>query len=277
MATLVEPPHLLGHDSELEPERSKLLEDHADPITVRRLRDAGLRRGFSCLEVGAGRGSIARWLSAEVGASGYVTALDLDTTTLTWLVSRNLEVVDGDVLDIELQSQSYDLIHARMVLMEIPERRRALDRMISWLRPCGWLVVEELDWMAIQADPDSDRAAIFGAYQDALPTMDFECGRALVDELTSGGLDDTTADVSVDVVQGGSSRARWEQLSMLALMDQVLDAGTATIEQIDDHIAKLNDPDYRAFGWAWIGARGRRAEDDGRAFDSADAPLTLVR
>ncbi len=260
MATLMEPAYPLEHASELEPERLKLLEEHADATTTRRLRDAGLRRGWDCLEVGAGGGSIARWLSVEVGASGHVTALDIDTSLLTWLVSRNLEVVDGDVLDIELPVQSFDLIHTRMVLMEIPERRRALDRMISWLRPGGWLVVEELDWMAIQADPDPERVAIFGAYQDALPTMDFECGRALLDELNSSGLHGTTADVCVDIVQGGTPRARWDQLSMLALMDHVLDAGTATIEQIDAQIAKLNDPDYRAFGWSWIGARGRRAE-----------------
>lgn len=260
MAMVVEPGCVLEGDPELEPERLKLLEDHADPATIRRLRDAGLRRGWTCLEVGAGRGSIARWLSAEVGASGHVTALDLDTSLLAWLVSRNLEVVDGDVLDIELPPRSFDLIHARVVLMDIPERRRALDRMISWLRPGGWLVAEELDWMAIQADPDADRAAIFQAYQRALPSMDFECGRALLDELSSCGLHATTADMFVDVVQGGTPRARWDQLSMLALMDHVFDAGTATIDQIEAHISKLNDPGYQAFGWAWIGARGRRED-----------------
>lgn len=259
MAIAVQPGHLLEHDSELEPERLKLTEDHADATTIRRLRDAGLRRGWDCLEVGAGRGSIARWLSVEVGASGHVTALDLDTSVLMWLVSRNLEVIDGDVLEIELPLESFDLIHTRLVLMHIPERRRALEHMVSWLRPGGWLVVEELDWIAIQADPDPERAAIFKAYRDALPATDFECGRALLDELSESGLRDTTADACVDVVRGATPRARLEELSMLAWMDDVLDAGTATADQIADHIAKLNDPEYRAFGWTWVGARGRRA------------------
>jgi SAM-dependent methyltransferase len=258
MATLTQPAYLLEHDWEREPERLKLLEDHADPTTIRRLRDAGVGRGWNCLEVGAGRGSIARWLCEQVGASGHVTALDLDTSLLTWLVSRNLDVVEGDVLEIELPAPSFDLIHTRLVLMHIPERRRALERMISWLRPGGCIVVEELDWMAIEVDRDRHRSAMFRAYQDALPTIDFECGRALVDELTEAGLRDTTADVRVDVVHGGTPRAKWDQLSMMALMDQVLDAGTATVEQIDAHFAKLSDPGYRTFGWAWVGARGRR-------------------
>jgi trans-aconitate methyltransferase len=258
MATLTQPAYLLEHDWEQEPQRLKLLEEHADPTTIRRLRDAGVRRGWNCLEVGAGRGSIATWLCEQVGASGQVTALDLDTSLLGWLASSNLEVVEGDVLEIELQAQSFDLIHTRLVLMHIPERRRALERMIRWLRPGGCLVVEELDWMAMQADCDPERSAMFRAYQEALPTIDFGCGRALLGELTAAGLRDTTADVRVDVVDGGTPRAQWDQLSMVALMDQVLDAGTATIEQIEAHLAKLSDPDYRAFGWAWVGARGRR-------------------
>jgi hypothetical protein len=77
-------------------------------------------------------------------------------------------------------------------------------------------------------------------------------------ELTAAGLRETTADVRLDVVHGGTPRARWDQLSMLALMDQVLAAGTATVEQIDAHVSKLSDPDYGTFGWAWVGARGRR-------------------
>jgi len=88
--------------------------------------------------------------------------------------------VCGDVLDIELPERSLDLVHARLVLMHIPERRRVLERIVSWLRPGGWLVVEELDWMATLADPDADTVALFEAFKEALPTMDYECGRALL-------------------------------------------------------------------------------------------------
>jgi hypothetical protein len=143
--------------------------------------------------------------------------------------------------------------------MHIPERRRALERIVSLLRPGGHLVVEELDWMAILTDPDADRLAIFRAFRDALPTIDFECGRALLRELDHAGLVDTTADFRVDVIEGASPLAEWEQLSVKALTEQVLEAGTATAEQIDAHVARLADPSYRGHGWAWIGARGQRS------------------
>jgi trans-aconitate methyltransferase len=263
MSTVTRPVYLLEHDWELEPRRLELLEQHADPTSVRRLVEAGVGSGWRCLEVGAGRGSIARWLAGRVGPSGGVLALDLDTSLLGALDEEpNVEVVCGDVLDIELPERSLDLVHTRLVLMHIPERRRALERIVSWLRPGGWLVVEELDWMATLSDLDADRVALFRAFNDALPTIDFECGRALLGELRAAGLLDTTADLRVDVVEGATPLARWEQLSIQALTEEALSAGTVTAEQIEAHLARLSDPDSRGLGWTWVGARGRRGAAD---------------
>jgi SAM-dependent methyltransferase len=252
------PAYLLDHDWEQEPYRLALLEHHADPTTVRRIGETGIRAGWRCLEVGAGRGSIASWLARQVGPSGSVTALDLDTSLLGGLEEPNIEILAGDILDVDLPEGSFDLVHARAVLMHIPERRRALERIVSLLAPGGWLVDEELDWMALCCDPNPERVALFEAFEQALPSIDFQCGRALLGELREVGLVDTTADFCVDVVQGATPLARWEQLSIEALADQVLGAGTATPEQIDARLVELEDPDYRALGWTWIGARGRR-------------------
>jgi SAM-dependent methyltransferase len=248
----------LDHDGELEPHRLALLEHHADPTTAQRLRATGLGTGWRCLEVGAGRGSIARWLANQVGPSGEVLALDLDTSLLAGLDQPNIKVLCGDVLDVELAAASFDLIHTRLVLMHIPERRRAIERMVSLLAPGGWLVVEELDWMAVTAEPDAGRVALFEAFKEALPTIDFECGRALLSEISRAGLVDPVADLRVDVIEGATALGRWEQLSVQALSDEVLIAGTATEEQIDEHLGRLEDPDYRGYGFTWVGVRGRR-------------------
>jgi trans-aconitate methyltransferase len=261
MSSLVteKPAYLLDHDWEQEPYRLALLEHHADPTSAARLQASGIGPGWRCLEVGAGRGSVARWLAKRVGPSGSVIALDLDTSLLAGLDEPNVEILSGDVLEIELAEESFDLIHTRLVLMHIPERRRVIERMVSLLAPGGWLVVEELDYMAAACDPDVERVALFTAFKEALPTIDFECGRAILGELGEAGLSDTGADVRVDVIEGATALARWEQLSLQALTDEVLSAGTATIEQIDAHLARLEDPAYRGLGFAWVGAYGRRA------------------
>jgi SAM-dependent methyltransferase len=258
MEALTKPAYLLEHDWDEEPRRLELLEDHADPTTIRRLEAAGLETGWRCLEVGAGRGSIAHWLAKRVGPFGNVVALDLETDLMDWLDEPNLEVIAGDVLEIEFPERSFDLVHARLVLMHIPERRRALERIVSWLRPGGRLVVEELDSMAVLNDSNPDRVALFSAYNEALPTIDMECGRALLHELRAAGLEDTSGDVRVDLVQGATPLAEWEQLSVRALSDEPLGAGTATVDQINAHLAALEDPEYRGLGFAWVGATGRR-------------------
>ena len=48
----------------------------------------GLAEGWHVLEVGAGGGSMARWLSEQVGPSGRVMATDIDLQRL--LDSRRL-------------------------------------------------------------------------------------------------------------------------------------------------------------------------------------------
>jgi SAM-dependent methyltransferase len=173
--TVEKPAYLLDHDWELEPCRLALLEHHADPTSARRLKESGLAAGWRCLEVGAGRGSVARWLSNQVGPAGAVVALDLDTSLLAGLDEPNIEVLCGDVLDVELPACAFDLIHTRLVLMHIHERRRAIERMVSLLAPGGWLVLEELDWMALSAEPKAERVALFDAFVQALPTIDFQC------------------------------------------------------------------------------------------------------
>ena len=39
----------------------------------------------------------------------------------------------------------YDLVHARLVLVHVPQRLKALSTMIGALKPGGWLLLEEAD------------------------------------------------------------------------------------------------------------------------------------
>lgn len=216
------------------------LEEQADPTSVRRLEATGVGEGWHCLQVDEARGAVADWLEERVGASGSV------------------EVETGHLTEVDRPEGMLDLIHTRCALMHVPNRRRALQRMVSWLKPGGWLVVEELDWMAALSDPDQDRVALFRALREALPHMDFESGRALLGDLSRAGLIDTTADVRVDVIEGATPLARWEQRSVMALADDAVNAGTTTPDEVDAHLARLNDPNYRGLGFTWVGACGRR-------------------
>jgi hypothetical protein len=71
--------YIYGQDRELEQARLAGLSAQFDPVTIRHLASIGVEAGWHCLEVGAGAGSIARWLAATVGGTGRVVATDLDT------------------------------------------------------------------------------------------------------------------------------------------------------------------------------------------------------
>jgi SAM-dependent methyltransferase len=140
------PTYLNAHaDEERERRRLRHLEAWQDPATVRHLRATGLREGWRCLEVGAGRGAIARWLGDEAGATGSVVALDIDPKYLGDLPDT-VEVRRHDLLRDDLEREAFDLVHCRALLMHVPDVATALARMADAVAPGGWLVVEEGDF-----------------------------------------------------------------------------------------------------------------------------------
>ena len=85
-----------------EDERLDLLEQIYDPVS--RERRALVQPGWRCLEVGAGRGSMAVWLATQVGPTGHVVATDVDTRYLSRLELPNLEVVEHNILEDPLDA-----------------------------------------------------------------------------------------------------------------------------------------------------------------------------
>lgn len=91
--------------------RVTLLEATYDGATIERMRRIGVRPGWRCLEVGAGGGSIARWLVDQVGSDGHVTATDLGTSALIGSGSANLDVVVSDLRTDPLPPGDFDPVH----------------------------------------------------------------------------------------------------------------------------------------------------------------------
>src|SRR5262249_40045488 len=152
-----------------ERERLALLTQIADPIARRRLTDLGVGPGWRCLDVGAGDGSVARWLANRVGPEGHVVATDLNNLFLVGHGHSNLEIRGHHLLEDDLEVAHYDLVHCRAVLQHLSGPWRGLRRMVEAVRPGGWLLVEEIDVGALAAaDPGHPRAAAFDRTTRAL-------------------------------------------------------------------------------------------------------------
>ena len=161
-----------------EDERLDLLEQIYDPIS--RLRRGLVQPGWRCLEVGAGRGSMAAWLADQVGATGHVVATDVDTRYLSRLELPNLEVIEHNILEDPidvLRPGSFDLVCSRLMLFHLKGRQeQAIRQMAACLRPGGWLLDEDADWgTATPVDPAHP------LYNDYHGSGETETGGRLVD------------------------------------------------------------------------------------------------
>jgi SAM-dependent methyltransferase len=224
---------LADSEADTESVRLGLLERIYDEATFRRLDALGIAPGSRCLEVGAGRGSVARWLSAGVGADGHVVAADLAPRFLTELPD-NVEVRTLDIRDAELERASYDLVHCRALLMHLPDPAAALRTMVAALRPGGLLLAEEADYglLAYGGHPDAAWATanahrVFAALSSA-KALNAYLGRALPGLLVAAGLEFAGADVDSAVARFGEPAYELQRLTVTSAAPSLVAAGLLT-------------------------------------------------
>jgi len=242
--------YLLDNGAREAPTRFAVLSALFDPGTIRHLEVCGVGRGWHCLEVGGGSGSIASWLADRVGPTGRVLATDIDPRFLESLNLPKLEVRRHDIATDPLPEAAFDLVHARLVLMHLPERETALARMISALKPGGWLVDEEYDSSSMPPDPAVNPAEVLLQTQVALMRVledggvDRRYGRQLCGRLRAHGLINVAGEARAFMWQGGSPGAALVRATYELLRGAMIDGNYITPQQFEEDIARLNDPDF---------------------------------
>jgi SAM-dependent methyltransferase len=258
--------YAFDNDWHRERERLAALEAILDPTTRRHLDVLGLRAGWRCLEVGAGGGSIAAWLSHRVGATGHVVATDTNTRFLDAIAAPNLDIWRHDVAIDPLPEAAFDLVHARAVLEHLPERQAILTRLVAALNPGGWLLVEDADYATWNADPTADRetAALFRRGSDAYfgfrrqAGLDTAFAGRLDRALRTAGLADVGAEGTIWPVTGGSTYAQVWRLGLEQVKSQVVAAGFFGEGELAAYLALLDDPDFTWLGPVVMSVWGRR-------------------
>jgi SAM-dependent methyltransferase len=208
-------------------QRLELLEACYDAASFRRARALGVRHGWRCLEAGAGHGSFARWLGAQVGAAGRVLAADVDTRLLQDTAAANIEVRRMDLENDELPCAEFDFVHTRLVLMHLPAREQVLARLCAALRPGGVLMVEEQDAFPVWAAATGDYRDAWLAFHRACRAAgtDPDWARDLPLRLRRHGLAGVDAELDVPLFRGGSAQARFWSLTWRQVRDRVLAVG----------------------------------------------------
>ena len=264
-------PYIFDNAAEAETaERFASLDALYNFRTFRFLETAGIGPGWHCLEVGGGSGSVAAWMADRVGPSGYVLVTDIDPRFMEGSAYRrpaHMELRRHDIGTDPLPEQAFDLIHARLVLMHVPQRREALARLVAALKPRGWLVIEDVDGRVIDRTipvPDAAAAALFKRVAGALVTLmeergfEVEWARRLHGRLKAAGLTQVGMEGHVAVSEGGSLGASLDAANFAQVRREAVAKGLVTDAEIDAVLARLNAPDFALFSLVMFTAWGRR-------------------
>ena len=240
--------YVLPHSIPQEDERLTLMSEMLDPQTFFRLEQAGVTEGWTCLEVGAGNGSVSHWLAERVGPTGRVVASDIDTRFLDRLALPNLEVRRIDVTRDPL-GEGYDLVCGRAILHHIPQRIDVLRRLAAAVRPGGSILLEEPDFHPVLA---SASAAMRDFWQGFLAWaadhgIDYFVGRRLAPQLADLGFGDIAVHGETILFNGGSLPARYLKLTMQELEASLLGSGLVGRTAWSEAMALFDNARF----WTW--------------------------
>jgi SAM-dependent methyltransferase len=259
-----------------ELQRLRALEAQRDPETIRHLVELGVASGWRCLEIGPGAGSIAEWLCDAVGPKGHVVAADIDPRFVQAIDRANLEVRTLDIVREPVESDAFDLVHARFVLEHLPARAEVMKKLVAALRPGGWILLGSIDALpviglapGVRFVVPRSKASMLDRFLDGFyefwGTQGFSPGfaRSVPERLIALGLEDVGAEQIGRMIIGGSSFAEFQALTVEQMKDRLLASGSLTAQDIDEGLMFYRDPEARWMSPPAVYAWGRRSMADG--------------
>jgi SAM-dependent methyltransferase len=248
-------------DIATETERHGHLASNFDAGSARLITKMGLAVGWHVLEVGAGGGSLARWLAEQVGPSGRVMATDVD---LQFVGEQpdNVILRQHDIAVDPLPAQHFDLVHARAVLQHVPAREQALANMVRATKPGGWVVIEDVDWLVFDSQELPEPFATLQSTVRSSTTdhngYDGYWGRRMLGALRQAGLVDVESKGKVVTMHGGTPSAEWYVLALERARPAIIESGLLAADVVDAALAQAREPDFAVLGPLAISAWGRR-------------------
>ncbi len=136
------------------------------------------------------------------------------------------------------------------MLTHLPEREQVLQRLISALKPGGWLVIEDVDGFSVWPDPKLDSGETllktYGALYKIMAQrgVDLYYGRKLAGRLRATGLSDVDSEGRVFMWQGRSPGATLLRANFEQLHDAMIAAELITEQEFTADLSRLEDPSF---------------------------------
>jgi SAM-dependent methyltransferase len=248
--------YALGH-SPAEQDRLRHQAAELRPDSEALLDRVGIAAGGSAIDVGCGPEGILGLLAERVGPAGQVTGLEINPASVAqarrFAAERghlNVQVVEADARSTGLPSGSYDLVHARTLLINATDPAAVLTEMVRLARPGGWIAVLEPDAgtsVCYPPHPSWDRMDRIWADVSRAYGTDAQIGRRLPELFRQAGLASIGTEVRADIYPHGHSRRTVRPDLLRSMRAQILAKGIADereLDEVDRAVRQhLNDPD----------------------------------
>jgi SAM-dependent methyltransferase len=233
-----------------------------DDITMARLRALGAGPGWRCLDVGAGTGTVSRRLLDEAGVDS-VLAVDRDVRFLTARPTPGLEVLQSDITAPGFVHGPFRLVHARFVLMHLPDHARLIAALAELLEPGGVLVLSDAVDLTSDRAPDTPYTETMRAMWQGLRTTigtDTSWVPSYPQLLRGAGLTTVAAEIHVPPLLPGSPISRfwadtWERGRAAMLATGLVDDAA-----VDAAIQYLDSSECAALSAGMLTAWGRKPQ-----------------
>ncbi|MGE5166507.1 MAG: methyltransferase domain-containing protein [Sphingobacteriales bacterium] len=228
-------------------ERDRLLaqaEQYA-PTTSWLLDQIGIQPGWRTVDIGCGPIGILDLLSQRVGPTGAVVGLEREPRFVEMARAEingrgleNVTIVQADGLNTGLDKGSFDLVHERLVLINVSARETFLTEMLSLLRPGGTIALQDVDnvsWLCQPAHPSWD--ILLNAFHTVFHAGggDPFIGRRLPVLLRAAGVQNIQTKVTVATPPPGDYR-RTHLISLIdSIRDKVIAKGVLDEAKLNEH------------------------------------------
>jgi len=242
------------------------------PEAAMLLGHIGLKPGQGAIDLGCGPAGILELLAAAVSPGGRVVGLDADPAHAAMAREHaarrglaGVEVIEADARRTGLAAGSFDLVHARTLLVNIPEPAEVLAEMVRLARPGGWVASQE---------PDAEHAVCY----PALPAWtrlrelfqagfgrtgaDLLIGRRMAELYRQAGLREVQVQAWARAYPAGHTRRTVLADLVCSLRPMIVELGLADereLTEVDQAVrAHLADPRTVMVPHLWFSVWGRK-------------------
>jgi ubiquinone/menaquinone biosynthesis C-methylase UbiE len=218
--------------------------DELAPASAALLDRVGLRPGQSAIDLGCGPRGILDLLAGRVSPGGRVVGLDADPAHAAMAAKfvsdqalTGVEIVTADARHTGLPPASFDLVHARTLLINIPDPAPVVTEMLRLARPGGWVAAAEPDTEHVLCYPPSrafDRICEIFPVVFSRNGADPAIGRRVPELFRQAGLAEVKAESRTQMYPPGNSRRTVRLDLVRAMRPQIVEMGLASGQELDE-------------------------------------------